>query len=65
MSRTLTLHLADDLHRRLTRDAAEAPNAVSSPADAKRRTLARLFELFEGNDAEGEVRRLKDEDLGF
>ena len=29
------------------------------------RTLKRLFELFEGNDAAEEVRRLKIEDQGF
>lgn len=29
------------------------------------RILARLFELFEGNDAEEEVRRLKLQDEGF
>jgi len=29
------------------------------------RILERLFEMFEGNDAAGEVRRLKREDQGF
>jgi hypothetical protein len=29
------------------------------------RTLERLFELFEGHDAEDEIRRLKDQDEGF
>lgn len=29
------------------------------------RTLHRLFELFEGNDADAEIRRLKAEDEGF
>jgi hypothetical protein len=29
------------------------------------RTLKRLFEIFEGNDAAEEIRRLKREDLGF
>ena len=29
------------------------------------RTLKRLFEIFEGNDAAEEVRRLKREDQGF
>lgn len=29
------------------------------------RALKRLFEIFEGNDAEEEVRRLKTEDRGF
>ena len=27
--------------------------------------LHRLFELFEGHDAEGEIRRLKEQDEGF
>jgi hypothetical protein len=31
----------------------------------RKQTLKRLFELFEGNDAEDEVRRLKREDEGF
>jgi hypothetical protein len=38
------------------------------PEKARRdrvRTLERLFELFEGNDAEAEIRRLKAEDEGF
>ena len=29
------------------------------------KTLERLFELFEGHDAEEEIRRLKDQDEGF
>lgn len=31
----------------------------------RRRTLERLFELFEGHDAEAEIRRLKEQDEGF
>ncbi len=31
----------------------------------RRQVLERLFDLFDGNDAEAEVRRLKDEDEGF
>ena len=31
----------------------------------RRRSLERLFELFEGHDAEEEIRRLKSEDEGF
>jgi hypothetical protein len=31
----------------------------------RRRTLNRLFDLFEGHDAEEEIRRLKAEDEGF
>lgn len=35
-------------------------------ARAKRiHTLERLFELFEGHDADSEIRRLKEEDGGF
>jgi hypothetical protein len=33
--------------------------------EQRRRALRELFELFEGNDAEEEVRRLKKEDQGF
>lgn len=32
---------------------------------ARGRTLERLFELFEGHDAEEEIRRLKEQDEGF
>ena len=38
------------------------------PAESRReraRSLRRLFDLFEGHDAEEEVRRLKAEDEGF
>jgi hypothetical protein len=38
------------------------------PGQAQRervRALRRLFDLFEGNDAEAEIRRLKAEDEGF
>ncbi len=39
---------------------------VSNEARRDRvRTLGRLFELFEGHDAAGEIRRLKAEDEGF
>ncbi len=31
----------------------------------RRQTLERLFELFEGHDAEAEIRRLKEQDEGF
>lgn len=31
----------------------------------RRKTLERLFDLFEGHDAEEEIRRLKSEDEGF
>ncbi|MEM7587461.1 MAG: hypothetical protein AAF560_28995, partial [Acidobacteriota bacterium] len=31
----------------------------------RRRALDQLFELFEGHDAEGEIRRLKEEDASF
>lgn len=39
---------------------------VSSELQNRRvETLHRLFELFEGHDAEAEIRRLKSEDEGF
>lgn len=45
------------------RDAALGlPRAIRHE---RRRTLLRLFELFDGNDAVEEVRRLKAEDAGF
>ena len=42
--------------------AGEAGGRFSSE---RRRTLERLFELFEGHDAEAEIRRLKEQDAGF
>jgi hypothetical protein len=39
--------------------------ATKPPRNARRRTLDRLFELFEGNDAQTEVRRLKEQDEWF
>ncbi len=42
--------------------------AFGVPAERRRerrRALERLFELFEGHDAEEEIRRLKSEDEGF
>lgn len=33
--------------------------------EERARTLERLFHLFEGHDAAGEVRRLKEQDEGF
>ncbi|HJS74009.1 MAG TPA: hypothetical protein VJ921_06960 [Vicinamibacteria bacterium] len=38
------------------------------PAESRkerRKVLERLFDLFEGNDPEEEVRRLKEQDEGF
>lgn len=31
----------------------------------RRKILDQLFDLFDGHDAEGEIRRLKEEDMGF
>lgn len=43
-------------------DAAEVPQHVR---EQRVKALERLFELFKGNDAAEEVRRLKSEDQGF
>ena len=44
----------------------EIKDGVPPAARRKRvKTLHRLFKLFEGHDAEAEVRRLKSEDSGF
>ncbi len=45
------------------RDAILGVPAVS--IEQRQRVLARLFDLFEDNDAAAEVRRLKSEDSGF
>lgn len=45
------------------RDAVFGVPAASR--SERRRVLERLFDLFEGHDAEAEVRRLKREDEGF
>ena len=52
--------------RRPVRGHREAVLGSRPTGRAKRvRTLERLFELFEGHDADREIRRLKEEDGGF
>lgn len=52
--------------RRAVRGHREAVLGSRPANRAKRvRTLERLFELFEGHDADREIRRLKEEDGGF
>jgi hypothetical protein len=52
--------------RRAVLKQRESVVGLSTAARLKRRkTLRRLFELFDDNDAEAEVARLKREDAGF
>ena len=58
-----TTLILDDESRTAARQLAER---VSKRVRRERvKTLKRLFDLFEGNDAVEEVRRLKSEDQGF
>jgi hypothetical protein len=52
--------------RRAVRRQRDAVFGVPAESrNERRRVLERLFDLFEGHDAEAEVRRLKAEDEGF
>jgi hypothetical protein len=52
--------------RRAVVHQRDAMNGISAGARRGRvAALKRLFELFEGNDAAAEIRRLKAEDAGF
>ena len=60
--------LLDDETRTAARELALRDDCPISRAAARAkrvRTLERLFELFEGHDADCEIRRLKEEDGGF
>lgn len=61
--------LPDDAARGLD-PADESPDseAIRSPAERREqraKALVRAFELFEGNDAAAEIKRLKQQDEGF
>lgn len=60
-----SLQAARDLAQALGCSRAEALRRAILDQRARRRTrtLHRLFELFEGNDADAEIRRLKAEDF--
>lgn len=63
-----TTLLLDDETRTAARELALRYDCSTSDASARAkrvRTLERLFELFEGHDADSEIRRLKEEDSGF
>ena len=61
-----TLLLDDETRTAMGESALRYDCSTSEAMRAERvRTLERLFELFEGHDADGEIRRLKEEDGGF
>lgn len=68
-ARELALRYDCSMSEAIRRAVVKHRDAVLGVAPASRRerreTLERLFGLFEGNDPEAEVRRLKREDAGF
>ena len=65
LARRLDCSMSEAIRRAIVRFRDLTVGA--SPETRRRRTeaLERLFELFEGHDAEEEMRRLKAEDAGF
>lgn len=68
-ARELALRYDCSMSEAIRRAVVQHRDAVLGVAPESRRerreTLERLFDLFEGNDPEAEVRRLKREDAGF
>ena len=68
-ARQLADHYACGVSEAIRRSLIAQRDAVAGVTKRNRqervKTLKRLFELFEGNDAAEEVRRLKTEDQGF
>lgn len=65
LARLYRCSLSEAMRRALIR---QRDSEVGVPRERRReraRTLRRLFDLFDGNDAAAEVRRLKAEDPGF
>ena len=57
--------ISDAIRRSLIAQRDSVIGMSKAARQQRVRTLKRLFELFEGNDAAEEVRRLKLEDRGF
>lgn len=57
--------ISDAIRRSLIAQRDSVAGVPKGTRQQRVRTLKRLFELFEGNDAVEEVRRLKMEDQGF
>ena len=68
-ARQLALHYGCSVSEAIRRAVVRHRDAVFGvPAESRKKrmeTLGELFELFEGHDAEEEVRRLKTHDEGF
>jgi len=57
--------MSEAIRRAVLRHRASLLGVPAKSRQERVRLLKRLFELFEGNDPEEEIRRLKSEDEGF
>ena len=57
--------VSDAIRRSLIAQRDSVAGVTKRTREQRVKTLKRLFEIFEGNDATEEVRRLKSEDQGF
>ena len=57
--------VSEAIRRAVVRQRDAAFGVPVASRKERRKVLERLFELFEGNDPEEEIRRLKAEDDGF
>jgi antitoxin component of RelBE/YafQ-DinJ toxin-antitoxin module len=57
--------VSDAIRRSLVAQRDSVAGVTKSAREQRVKTLKRLFEIFDGNDAAAEVRRLKSEDQGF
>jgi hypothetical protein len=57
--------MSEAIRRAVLRHRASLLGVPAKSRQERVRLLKRLFELFEGNDPEEEIRRLKSEDDGF
>lgn len=56
---------SEGIRRAILRQRDAVLGIPASQREERVRTLERLFELFEGHDAEDEIRRLKEQEEGF
>ena len=68
-ARELALHydcsLSEAIRRAVVRHRDRVSGVSAEVRRARKAALEHLFELFEGHDADEEIRRLKSEDAGF
>lgn len=57
--------VSEAIRRAVIRQRDAALGVPMESRKERRQVLERLFDLFDGNDAEADIRRLKDEDEGF